>query len=308
MKTIISVLMLTALICGCNSNQSLTDKQKVDIKALAEVKYRHCFNYYNELKFDSITNAFSKDAYIMVDGRLISHENLRTEYEGWSKSAKSLNVKIDSLYTKVILNNAVLITCYFSMKYTDTANYFTFAKGYQSVLLNPTLKEGYISHLTETNDYSPVEYAEDIAPQFTNPAPNLNWRHNFAQQQFQHIWIYNIGYQKQKGIPAEKASEAIINSVLSSWDKTRGFDGLCKNVIFICQSLWNKSKILQRDNNALKIELSKDHKALLKFVKITDEEAVISHITAWKIVSEHMGANFAFENKENSFTMTFTRK
>ena len=194
------------------------------------------------------------------------------------------------------------------MNNSDTANNNYFSKGYQTVLLDPSLKTGYISELAETNDFSPVEYAEDISPQFRKAVPNINWRNNIAKQQFQYSWIYNIAYQKQKGISAEKAAEMYVNTFISSWDKTKGFDLLSKRVFLITQSVWSQSKILQSDNNTIKIELPKDHKEWLSYIKVTDEEAVISHITTWKIISEHMGVNFSYENKENTFTMTFTRK
>ncbi len=308
MKTFISALVLAVLMFGCNSNQKLTDKQKEEIKALAEVKYTHYLNYYNELKFDSITLAYSSDAYIMADGRLITLEKTKADNEAWKKSAKSVKLRIDSLHTRVISKNAVQITSYYTMNNSDTANNNYFSKGYQTVLLDPGLKTGYISELAETNDFSPVEYAEDISPQFRKAVPNINWRNNIAKQQFQYSWIYNIAYQKQKGISAEKAAEMYVNTFISSWDKTKGFDLLSKRVFLITQSVWSQSKILQYDDNTLKIELPKDHKDWLNFIKITDEEAVVSHITAWKTISEHMGVNFSYENKENTFTMTFTRK
>jgi hypothetical protein len=300
--------LIAFLFCGCNKSQTLSNEEIANIKAKAESKYLQFFRQMDELKFDSAAMHFSKDIYCMGDGELWSYDRMVKTFNGFKKSIRDMKVSLDSLHSRVISQDAVQMTLYYTMFQLDTSNIETYAKGVQTVLVNPELKDGYVSECIEFNDYFPLQYAENVPKEFQTGYTNLNWRHGFEVKQIYPAWLYLIDTNKKKGIPADKTGEDFGKIIASTWNPQDGFDGFSKSIVFISQAMYLKSKVLERDANTIKVEYSKDYLPLLTIFNVNEEDMLSSWNSAMGQVSNRMGADLKTENTGKSFTMTFTRK
>ncbi len=303
------ILTIIIILTGsCQSKQTLTDQEKENVKIKAEALYSDFFRLFNEMKLDSAAMVFSDDVYCSEDGELWTKPRIKEGFKAYSKTLKQMNGSIDSLHTRVISKDAAQITAYYTILQIDTANKEIFVKGVQTVLINPNLKTGFISECIESNDYTAIQYNDQIPKEFQTGYVNLNWRHGFMLRQYQILWAFLVDIMKQKGISPVQTGELMGKKYAPTWNEKEGFDGLSKNMVFIAQTGYSRTKVLERSANSLKIEFSKDYKGALPLLKVSDEDITASFVKCFEPIAERMGANLQSENKENSFTITFTRK
>ena len=277
-----------------------------NLKSSAEGFMAGYFKLFEEKNWDIIPKVYAEDAQLIFpDGKILSLQEAMNPYmEKNKKETISMKIDVKWMQTDVTGPNTVMVTTNLieTTKRIEGIQVFD----YVEVFLLERAEDIWKIKKYVANWNFPLIYNENIEKKYQIGNMSAIAKLDGAIDQIWYAMFYDIEYFKKNGTPPAEYGKMMGTMYVKTWDKSKGFDGLCSGLIWNCEILFKYVEVMERNETTLKVRLIPPD--ISEKWNFTREELLNYSRNIWLEIADYMGATTTTTEDGKYWIVTMKKK